>query len=162
MLNIPSGDNTTLQLPNVATSTDGIRWTESYLPNFASAVAFGADRFVAVGGPTNFVSSDGVFWQAVPVPAPGNWLASIAFGNGRFVAAAQSLPTVLTSANGVDWTRINVPSDGLDQPVVCFGAGIFLVASSAQLLSARDRLIWTVHPRDWNVYAPHGFCFGLD
>lgn len=78
-------------------SSDGLEWTHDQRWSDVAAdddnvlfnVAFGAGRFVAVGGGAKLgrivTSRDGREWRELP-PLKGR-VATIAFGNGRFVAA---------------------------------------------------------------------------
>ena len=72
----------------IAHSSDGNRWIEASsfgVTNWLNDVAWGSDRFVAVGDYTIIHSSDGDSWRSA---RRVDWypLASVAWGNGRFVA----------------------------------------------------------------------------
>jgi len=87
------------------TSTDGIAWTAYSIgtASFWREVQFGNGMFIAVDGTaTCITSSDGQTWTALnnmPVNASYTpaW-STLAFGNGRFVAAGKS---VYTGRDGV-------------------------------------------------------------
>lgn len=139
-------------------STDGISWTISKranarpIPIILRGLAFGAGRFVAVGGeqgavvadtPSAAVSSDGVSWSELkPIGGSGS-LRRVAFGAGKFVGVG-------------DFGRRSVSTDGetwRDQPNakasdtlidVAFGNGRFVgVGLHGLRVSSEDGLRWS-------------------
>jgi hypothetical protein len=81
----------------IAYSSDGTAWTavaNSGFVNFISAVAFGNNRFVAVGDSGQIAySADGATWTAVTTTGFGTTndddIFAVAYGNGRFVAVGE-------------------------------------------------------------------------
>lgn len=106
----------------ILSSADGGEWLtrQSGTTNYLQAVAFGNDRFVAVGGsdtiwgllpPAHNVivtSPEGLAWQVRQAGIP--YLTGITFGKGQFVApgwgiddAGSPFYGIFTSTDGVDW-----------------------------------------------------------
>jgi hypothetical protein len=73
-------------------------------PNVALvSIAYGNDRFVAVGdGGTVLASSNALDWS-VRRSGTTNRLSGVAYGDGQFVAVGE-VGTILTSADGETWT----------------------------------------------------------
>jgi len=72
---------------SIATSSDGVHWTNQSLGLLGQvlAVAFGANSFVAVGEPELILSStDAINWAQHPTSVES--LASVTYGNSDFVA----------------------------------------------------------------------------
>jgi hypothetical protein len=83
----------------MAYSDNGENWTavedSTFGPSAIWGIAYGNNRFVAVGGQMNesgkiAYSADGVSWTAVEDSTFGIWIAAIAYGNNRFVAVGNS------------------------------------------------------------------------
>jgi hypothetical protein len=89
-------------------STDGASWTvrrRSDPEGLFTGYAFGAGRYVALGGRDVFTSSDGTTWhQAVRFSEHHN---GIAYRNGRFVVVGRN---VLTSPDGEAWAAAGFPA----------------------------------------------------
>jgi CBS domain-containing protein len=98
------------------------------------AVAFGGNRFVAVGAAGTVVSSlDGVAW-APAASGTDQDLGAVAFGNGRFVAVSRD-GAVLTSTDGQTWTKGELPPSPGKVGGLAFGAGLFVVVDEAGRLA---------------------------
>jgi hypothetical protein len=87
----------------------------------------------AVGGQFGAIltSEDGNQWS-FQTSGTDNGIASLAYGNGTFVALAPrkdiySLDVTLTSTNGFDWIP-NTPAVHLPGSTLCYGHGTFLAA----------------------------------
>lgn len=86
-------------------SKDGDAWT-LLATNMALVgnLAFGADKFVAVGYYGSLFSSvDGVKWNNHDLPGFTKWLHSVAYGGGKFVAVGDK-GGILSSPDGLFWT----------------------------------------------------------
>jgi M6 family metalloprotease-like protein len=96
-------------------SPDGKQWVKSSSGTstmYAYSVAFGGGRYVAVGGLLNlssasystgiFYSSDGVSWSTAPI-AKTEWLESVTYGLGRFVAVGEA-GLIMSSTDGQNWS----------------------------------------------------------
>jgi hypothetical protein len=94
---------------------DGETWNEADLPFSGQGnIAYGYDRFAAIFGDTESsnkaaYSEDGIDWtQATTLPESKKW-CGIAWGNGRFVALADSIKDAAYSADGITWTMVSLP-----------------------------------------------------
>ena len=88
----------------IFTSRDGHNWVRRQMSDhpILYAVAYGRERFVAVGdGGVILVSTNGTRWQRQDSGTTA-LLATVAFGNELFVAGGES-GTVLVSTNGLIW-----------------------------------------------------------
>src|SRR5262249_30953530 len=65
-------------------------------------------------------------WHPRLAPLANASLGAIAFGNGRFVAFADSENRVITSTNGADWEMHPAPYPSFK--TLAFGNGVFLAA----------------------------------
>lgn len=138
----------------VMTSPNGKTWT---LRNAAAqsewvSIAYGNGKYVAVasGSGTNVMTStDGVTWTGHEGPLSG--LATVTYGNGLFVALAQSpSPTVLmTSTDGVTWTARNTYPGPWQS--VAYGNGKFVAVASTDYgccssIVSVDGIAWFYNP----------------
>lgn len=121
-------------------------------PNSGGAlfdVAFGNDRFIAVGGvapriqpntQTIITSRDGISWSGSGTLYPPP-LRGIAFGNGMFLSVAEDRVFKLTGG----WTQI-VPNLGGGYNKIGFGAGTFVILGEKGLVgSSEDGEKWIAH-----------------
>jgi photosystem II stability/assembly factor-like uncharacterized protein len=71
-------------------------------------------------------------WTVVSPPPTNNNLASVAFGNGLYVAVGDGNSTILTSPDGISWTS---QTSGTSYPLafVAYGNGRFVILSNAVL-----------------------------
>jgi len=130
----------------MATSTDGVTWTAVTQSVFSSddsdpnsedpiwAIAYGNNKFVAVGGDYRqrgkvAVSSDGVTWTAAARTGSffNNSVSAIAYGNGKFVAAASD--RLATSPDGETWTDIPMQYNGSGIRAIAYGDGKFVASN---------------------------------
>jgi len=107
-----SSSGTSGQTTVGAYSTNGITWTLSTMPGVAqrwSAIAYGADKFVAAASNTTApaYSTNGITWTQLTLPN-ATWF-QIAYGAGRFVAMTglDSSFSAPTSTDGITWTLAN-------------------------------------------------------
>jgi hypothetical protein len=135
-------------------STNGMNWADRDVGTRQelAAIAWGQDRFVAVGhrGAVT-ISADGETWSEQS-SGTTEYLRAVAWGNGLFVAVGHE-GTLITSTDGVIWTERDT---GTSQPlnsvaygggwfVVCGGEGTLLgstigVAWNLRLVGSRERL----------------------
>ena len=88
----------------VVTSLDGINWTRrsAGTGQYLTGVAFGADRFVALGSLGSLLTStNGIAWTESTI-GPGIF-NDITYGAGQFVAVGSD-GRILTSPDGTTWT----------------------------------------------------------
>jgi len=129
----------------VAVSTNGLTWTEISLQGSRKLekVAYGNDRFVAVGGYEIRTSNDGVNW-ALQTFVTSQPLKALAFGAGKFVAGGVS-GGVFISADGQQWlAQTNFPGT---QPVSATHGpkGFVMVGPKGTLLQSADGETWSNH-----------------
>lgn len=135
-----------------AVSTNGgSTWSTTTLASGAKAIAYGGTRFVVVEG--NFsnsfaYSTSGVAWTVGTLPSnddssESNWV-DITYGNGRFVAIADSSSMAAYSLDGISWTKSNLPAN-YEWSSIGYGQGLFYVTSLGDAAaSSTDGLVWTL------------------
>jgi Concanavalin A-like lectin/glucanases superfamily len=123
----------------VATSPDGITWTERTAPTVTNAtwkaVTYGKGLYIAVGISLDtlsysiiMTSPNGITWTE-RTASSGEVLSSVVYANGIFVAVGDEgivgEGVILTSPNGTTWTsRTNGGSYGLNE--ITYGKGKFV------------------------------------
>ena len=110
------------------------------------SVAFGANRFVVVGGgnsSTAWTSTDGRVWASVSLPFSGDW-RSVTYGGGKFVAVASESNKVAYSEDGMTWMWGHLPISALWSSVA-YGDGKFvaIAAGSNTAAYSTDCIFWT-------------------
>ncbi len=135
-----------------STSTNGgLTWTAATVATGAKAIAYGNGRFVLIEG--NFSNSvawsaNGITWTVTTLPSnddstESNW-QDIAFGNGRFVAIADSSAMAAYSFNGATWYKSNLPGT-FEWSSIGYGQGVFYVTSLGDAAaSSPDGVTWTL------------------
>jgi hypothetical protein len=100
------------------------------------------DRFVAVGGCGNILTStDGEKWT-IDRFVTSRTLFSLTYGNNRFVAVGDS-GTILTSADGIAWESETTGADYAFNGVV-FANGLFIaVGDSGMIYTSADGAAWS-------------------
>ncbi len=130
-----------------AVSLDGgLTWQEGLeAKTDLRAAAFGLGGFVAVGGDTIHVSTNGSQWKVLPA-LPNVDLRSVAFGNRRFVAVGHPR-VVLLSFDGVHWSRHSPPGEaGSLRKIVHSGWEFLCGGTGGTLLSSVDGSNWISRP----------------
>lgn len=118
----------------ILTSTNGQDWAlqQSRTIEDLNSVAFGNNRFVAVGNRVILTSTNGQDWRNL---FPGlTDLQEVTYGNGVFVAVAQYGLAFLISSNAVDWQPVVAgPFNGYSVALNCigFGGGQFVAGGYA-------------------------------
>jgi len=154
-----------------AYSYDGITWTE-LIPSgwqidsieYANGLFVGVGYANVAGVLTGFVntSTDGLTWTS-RTPAANLWWQDITFGNGLFVAVAQTGTgnRVMTSPNGINWTSRTTPMNA-DFKGVAYGNGVFVAVSTGgvgvtggNVMTSPDGIIWTQRNLAWGALAVH-------
>ena len=130
--------------PNIRmlVTRDGRTWTRPNHPSgqWLGGVAYGNGIWVAVGGlGRRMMSTDGMTWR--DVGGSGSHLRSVAFANGRFVAAGSGLCTSTT--DGQQWTR--AVACGSNAERVAGGGGRWVVVPYAgrSFASSSDGQTWS-------------------
>jgi hypothetical protein len=142
------------------TSPDGITWTSRTAAAPAMyGLVFGGSQFVAVGASGKVMTSpDGATWNVQASPTTNTWSA-IAYGNGKFIAVAQSGTgnRVMTSPDGVNWTAGTSSADNA-WTSVAFGNGTFVAVAATgtgnRVMTSPDGSTWTA--RNPGATAPAG------
>ena len=144
----------------LASSTNGINWTEIKTSNSYDKVIYGGDRFVAVGNYRYATSTDGINWQQGSMHGVYD---DVCYGNGKFVAVGQYTSTnktrydyIAQSTNGSGWNYSVLNPIG-DYDAVSYENGIFVTTGRADpettcseywILISKDGVHWTYIP--WN------------
>ncbi len=115
-------------------------------------VAFGNDRFVAVGeGGTVLTSTNGLTWVRSETGQTGTTYTMV-FGGGLFVGLGAChhgacwrpdlgpRPHALVSPDGISWTNVFIDRQ-LGSPA--YGNGVFVAAGGERILTSPDGLAWT-------------------
>jgi hypothetical protein len=148
------GNSAVLPGEAVATSLDGITWAitphDASVNNFRD-IAFGNGMWVAVcltpgleGLGRIMTSPDAVNWTVRAAVNGGEW-ASVAFGNGVFVAAANNDgDNIMTSPDGINWTAGQADGEPNLEPV-SFANGLFFAmrGGANSLLTSPNGIDWT-------------------
>ena len=132
-------------------SDNGINWNTTTFASGAKAIAYGFSRFVVVEG--NFsnavaYSTNGATWTVTTLPSnddstESNWV-DIAYGNGRYVAIADSSAMAAYSFNGATWYKSNLPAT-YEWSSIGYGQGVFYVTSLGDAAATSpDGVTWTL------------------
>lgn len=117
----------------VATSTDGVAWTQRAGVDWGSGllVAAGNDTFAAVIGGLPHYSTDGIAWTPTTFGTPyeNYYYWALIHDGSRFVAVHDDTAdnAVLISEDGVTWLPIATPTAGVDWYVLGASATKLLV-----------------------------------
>ncbi|MCM2274578.1 MAG: immunoglobulin domain-containing protein [Candidatus Didemnitutus sp.] len=144
----------------LTTSTDGLTWTP--VSSGVSAFIIGLDyvngRFFATGtGGTILTSTDGLQWTATNTNGNTSSIQNVAYGNGLYLAPAQSGTTgraILTSTDGFNWTQ-RITGAG------AFGANLRSVAANTSAIvtvgfnatSSVSSFLRSTDGNSWNLSA---------
>ena len=149
---------------NAYTSPDGITWTARALPstNAWQAVAYGAVNgigyYVAIAYQSNQVaySTNGTSWTSASLGVGEEWdWIDIAYGNGVFVAVAESDSSTTrrarTTDGGASWSLGNISTGA---KAITYGQGRFVIVegnfSNSAAYSA-DGITWTLRTLPANL-----------
>ena len=135
----------------IATSPDGITWTERTHPivNSVNGIAWNGSLWVAVGGYSGTAiatSPDGITWTArtSPFEGFGTTCWDVAWNGSLWVAVGSGIAPIATSPDGITWTSRTSPITSAVKGVawngslwVAVGFGTFTVATSP------DGITWT-------------------
>jgi hypothetical protein len=125
-------------------------WSAKPAPvHTAVRVAWGNQRFVAVGNGSSLVSSDGEAWTSHPTA--GLNFQDVVASPDLFVAGTAA-GSLLTSADGITWTARHSTAPRLPL-ALAHGAGRFVAVThdadfGGQILSSEDGTSWTVRLAD--------------
>lgn len=139
------------------TSTTGLSWemhdqdVQGALP---TSVAFGNDRFVAVGGNSILLSVDGKTWAPTEISGTRRLPTGIYFANGTFLGPSwpeyspvNHLPVegyLLSSTNGVDWTEHSGPPFLSSLRSIVYGNGRYAaIGQGSHIYASDDGVQWS-------------------
>jgi len=143
---------------NIAYSPDCVTWTAVASSTFGggilsgiSAIAYGSDKFVAVGNMGKMAASpDGVTWTAVTNNTFGTTpIRAIVYGDGKFVAGSSGSVygsnKMAYSSDGVNWTAVSDSTFGEnDTNAIAYGNGKFVaVGYNGRIAYSSDGSTWT-------------------
>jgi len=138
---------------SMATSTDGATWTtvsnSTFGKNSIYAIAYGNDKFVAVGASGKIATStDGATWIAVTESTFGtsnNTIYAIAYGNDKFVAGGAS-GKMATSDDGATWIAVTDSTFGTSDNTIyaiAFSNGKFVAGGqNGKMATSTDGETW--------------------
>lgn len=133
----------------ILSSNDLENWTvtENVLTSGGSnqqvlGIAYGSNRFVAVGGNGTMAhSTDGVNWTPISQSVITGSLCSIAYGADKFVVGNTS-GKMAYSTDGVNWTAISTSVTCANH--IAYGNGVFIVATNSyDIYRSTDGVSWT-------------------
>ncbi len=128
-----------------ATSDDGWNWTTSPTEKRPVDVAWGGDRFVAVGNWDHVkTSEDGVDWTDHTYGG-SRWLRAVTWDSSQseFVAVSTG-GDIFTSPDGEAWTEYDSGTISSLVDVEC-GAGVCVAVSiGGEVLTSSDHVLWDV------------------
>lgn len=146
--------------PFVLTSTDGLKWSDfQSVPgkHILRRVAWGSDRFVAVGDRgRRSRSPDGEKWEDAPHTKAIETLVDVAFGNGRFVGVGLH-GLRAASEDGLAWSPAQRGQEGEHLNTILWTGKQFVAIGAGATYLSRDGLEWT---RAANTLAPTTAAYG--
>ena len=122
------------------------RWAQAPVAASAASLAWGAGRFVGVGGQSISVSDDGLSWRQVA--SPDAYLSDVAWNGSVFAAVSPVEPwepsppaVVMTSPDGLQWSTTPLAS-GVNIQAIVWGGGQWIGLGSGLFISP-DAVNWT-------------------
>jgi hypothetical protein len=144
----------------VTTSKDGLAWTDMEPiagKSMLRRVAFGNDRFVAVGDlGRRAVSADGKAWIDAPNSKAIDTLIDVAFGNKVFVGVGLH-GLRMTSGDGKTWENRQVGDEGEHLNSVLWTGSQFVAVGQGATYFSKSGTIWQ---REKNANAPITAVYG--
>jgi hypothetical protein len=140
----------TTTITSVSIANNGIAWTKNGTQdNYSSGIAYGAGKYITVGGQGYQTSYDSYNWKNYPATTffSSGSLTSITYGNGLF-ALAGYLPTsfagrIGTSTDGITWSTRFIYSTGYPTSIN-YSNGLFVATHTRGiLLTSTDAITWT-------------------
>jgi hypothetical protein len=141
---------TSLSNPHLAlvlwTSSDGMAWKRSDVPSINNpvyySIAYGRDRFVAVGAQGRILTFSSDTALTMPDSFAAETLCAVTSGGGRFVAVGGS-GTILTSPEGMNWIKINSGTSSCIRSVTFGNTRYVAVTDSGRFLTSSDAVAWS-------------------
>lgn len=159
--------------PFIASSSDGVTWTEQTLPSVADHTSIQSlhyfnGTFIAVApvfAPASahfYTSSDGSNWTEHSVS--GYRFHALAYADGRYVGLATvglNVSVLLNSTDLRNWTEVD---QSIFHEAVAYGNGKFVAVGSdlsgGKIITSPDGLNWTVQVTPPDTYALLGVTYG--
>lgn len=138
----------------VLTSTNGYDWQASLtnLEDQLSAVAYGNGLWVVTGDNGGiFTSSDALNWTNNSLPPTSHDLRNLVYGNGHFIAFADSRDLIYYSTNGVDWETNEAPMASQVASAGFVNGRFMAVGNNGAILFSDDGLDWSVMNTSTNI-----------
>ncbi|AOZ92982.1 hypothetical protein [Paenibacillus crassostreae] len=117
-------------------------------------VAWGANKFVAVGNGGVYVSSNGISWKKAKVSFSSEYgsLRDILW-TGKFFVASDQVNGVYTSKDGLSWTKVNSVSDNWLTSMVWDGERVIATFQVYNNGNQYTKIMQTKNGRDWSMLA---------
>jgi photosystem II stability/assembly factor-like uncharacterized protein len=139
---------TSLTGPCLATSTDGVTWTNQTVPSGMSLrrAFWTGDQFVAVGASGGLATSpDGVAWTPRDTGLTTG-LEAVAASGARLVAVGDSGKILTSDDRGATWTPQSSPAVYTLHQVRWTGSEFYAVGEGGTVLRSQDGAQWTRTP----------------
>jgi len=137
--------------PVVATSTDGVTWTDAQRISgnwLLRRAAFGGGRFVGVGDRgRRSASPDGLEWTDAPGVKAIDTLVDIAYGNSFFVGVGLHGLRMRTF-DGITWSEPQRGKEGEHLNSIVFAEGRFVAVGAGATYTSYDGQSWTRHDNE--------------
>jgi hypothetical protein len=128
----------------IATSADGITWTQRSLPstNNWNDIIYG-NKFAIVAAQTNKIaySANGTSWTTANLPESAGW-KSIAYGNNTYVAIGYNLANIIVSNDLINWTS-NIVLNGPWNKIIYKNNTFIIIGSTTTVLTSTNGINWT-------------------
>jgi hypothetical protein len=138
----------------VASSRDASNWSVSNTPIDSYGIAYGNNTAVSVGahsegvGGVAYSTDRGITWTSKKVGSYGTTFRKIAYGNGVFLAAADSYSgaIIMRSVDGINWSSVSPPSPGFSSSVafLTYENNLFIFTGNDALMTSPDGITWTI------------------
>jgi len=163
---VASGGGSLAASGTVTTNNSGIATSPAWtLGTTAGANTLTATSPGLTGSPLTFTATAVVgastqVWTSRTSAANNSW-NSVAFGNGIFVAVAQTGTAgnrVMTSPDGINWTSQTAALD-VGWNGIAYGNGLFVAVTGGALMTSPDGINWTLRTVD-ATSGWHGVAYG--
>jgi hypothetical protein len=132
--------------PGFQASADGLAWTVTSRFSSADDVAWDGSLMVAVGGPWNDTSPDGLTWTMRTLPAgSSNTPSAVSHSPAGWVAVGEG-GVAFSSADGFTWTSRTSGSASALTDVVWTGSQFLAVGQDGAVTTSPDGATWTPRP----------------
>lgn len=147
----------------VATSTDGVTWTQRTMPVGAywSRIIYANNQFLAISRNSSTAaatSPNGITWTQRTLPSASDWV-DVTYGGDKYVALSASTVTA-TSTDGITWTAGSISTSGSWARIAWDGTNFVAIASySTNTVKSTNGTTWTatgVGPNNGGSYQWYG------